>query len=174
MLTTGLYSDKRRLEMAKKLGADMVYYSEDNPVEKVMELTNGKGAEFIVDATGGEDAIAQATRMARMGAWITIVGLWGHDIKTNLDMIPYHNLTVRGGWGWAGMESESQAVRMASGFESWEKALKILALGKVDMTKMITRKITLDEWHDAFNDLENKKEIKVMVYPNPKKYSPNG
>ena len=172
VLTTGLYSDERRLEMAKKLGADMVYYSEDDPVKKVMELTDGKGAEFIVDATGGEDAISQATRMARMGAWITVVGLWGHTIKANLDMIPYHSLTLRGGWGWAGMESESQAVRMAAGFESWEKALQILALGKVDMTKMITRRITLNEWKSAYEDLEAKKEIKVMVYPNPDKYGP--
>lgn len=173
VLTTGLYSDEFRLEMAKKLGADMVYYSEDDPVKKVMELTHGIGAEFIVDATGGEDAITQATRMARMGGWITIVGLWGHDFKANLDMIPYHSLTVRGGWGWAGMESESQAVRMAAGFESWEKALQILALGKVDMTKMITRKILLDDWHQAYCDLEDKKEIKVMVYPNSDKYGPD-
>ena len=172
VLTTGLYSDERRLEMARQLGADLVYYSEDDPVKKVMELTGGRGAEFIVDATGGDEAITQATRMARMGAWITVVGLWGHSIKANLDMIPYHSLTVRGGWGWSGMESDSQAVRMAAGFESWEKALQILALGKVDMPKMITKRITLDEWHPAFCDLEAKKEIKVMVYPNPREYGP--
>ena len=61
---------------------------------------------------------------------------------------------------------------MAAGFESWEKALQILALGKVDMTKMITRKIVLDDWEQAYCDLEDKKEIKVMVYPNPDKYGP--
>jgi threonine dehydrogenase-like Zn-dependent dehydrogenase len=173
VLTTGLYSDEKRLEMARELGADMVYYSEDDPVKVVKEMTGGLGAEFIIDATGGEDAISQATRMARMGGWISIVGLWGHNIRTNLDLVPYHNLTVRGGWGWAGMESESQAVRMAAGFESWEKAIQILALGRLDMTKMITRKILLEEWYQSFCDLEEKKEVKVMVYPNPDKYWPD-
>lgn len=173
VMTTGLYSDDKRLEMAKQLGADLVYYSEDDPVQKVMNLTDGRGAEFIADATGGDDAITQATRMARMGGWITVVGLWGHTIKVNLDMISYHNLTVRGGWGWGGMESDSQAVRMAAGFESWEKALQILALGKLNMTRMITKRITLDQWHQAFCDLEQKKEIKVIVYPNPDKYGPD-
>jgi threonine dehydrogenase-like Zn-dependent dehydrogenase len=172
VMTTGLRTDIKRLEMAKSLGADMVYYSEDNPVKKVMELTDGKGADFVVDATGGEDAITQATRMSRMGGWITVVGLWGHDIKVNLDLVSYHSLTVRGGWGWAGMESDSQAVRMASGFESWERALQILALGKLDMAKMITKRITLEEWRQCYCDLEEKKEIKVMVYPNPEKYKP--
>ena len=173
VMTTGLKSDVTRLEMAQTLGADLVYYSEDNPVKKVMELTNGRGADLVIDATGGEDAITQATKMARMGGWITVVGLWGRDIKVNLDLISYHSLTVRGGWGWAGMESDSQALRMVAGFESWEIALQVLALKKIDMTKMITKRITLPDWNQAFCDLESKKEIKVMVYPNPEKYSPD-
>jgi len=172
VMTTGLKSDVIRLDMAKELGADLTWFSEEDPVKKVMELTDGRGADLIIDATGGEDGITQATRMARMGGWITVVGLWGHKIKVDLDMISYHSLTVRGGWGWAGMESDSQAVRMAAGFESWEEALKILALGKIDVTKMITKKITLDEWQQAYLDLEAKKEIKVMVYPNPDMYFP--
>ena len=77
-----------------------------------------------------------------------------------------------GGWGWAGMESDSQQVRMASGFESWEESLRILALGKLDMTKMITGSITLDSWHDAYCALDEKREIKIMMYPNPDKYVP--
>ena len=170
VLTTGLRSDEKRLELARELGADLVYYSEDDPVTKVRELTHGRGADFVVDATGGDEAITQAARMSKIGGWITVVGLWGHDIRANLDMIPYHNLTVRGAWGWAGMESDSQAVRMASGFESWEKALQILALGKLNMTRMITRRITLEEWHASYCDLEQKKDVKVLVYPNPDKY----
>ena len=163
VMTTGLRSDVRRLEMAASLGADLAYCSEDDPVRKVMELTEGRGADLVVDATGGEDAITQATRMARMGGWITVVGLWGHPIKVDLDMISYHSLTVRGGWGWAGMESDSQAVRMAAGFESWETALRVLALGKLDMTCLITRRITLDRWQEAFRDLEAQREIKVKI-----------
>lgn len=170
IMTTGLRSDKLRLKVAKKLGADKVYFSEDDPVKEVMRLTSGKGADFVIDATGGNEAITQATKMACMGGWITIVGLWGHSINVNIDMIPYHSLTVRGGWGWAGMESDSQAVRMASGFESWEKALQIIALGKLNLREMISSKITLENWHQAFCDLEAKKEIKVMVYPNPNTY----
>lgn len=170
VMVTGLKSDGLRLDMAKKLGADLVFHSEDDPVKKVMELTEGCGADFIVDATGGQDAITQATKMAKIGGWITVVGLWGHDIKVNLDKIPYNSLTVRGGWGWAGMESSSQVVRMAAGFESWEIGLKILSLKKFDMTKMITRRIILEDWKKAFEDLEKLKEIKIIIYPNPHKY----
>jgi threonine dehydrogenase-like Zn-dependent dehydrogenase len=174
VMTTGLRSDSIRLQMAKEMGADLVYYSEDDPVGKVMDLTHGRGADLVIDATGGEDAITQATRMARMGGWITVVGLWGNSIRVNLDMVSYHSLTLQGGWGWAGYESDQQEVRMALGYESWEIALRVLALGKLKMTRMITRRITLDQWHQAFCDLEEKKEVKVMVYPNPELYSPQG
>jgi threonine dehydrogenase-like Zn-dependent dehydrogenase len=104
--------------------------------------------------------------MVKNGGWITVIGLWGADLRVNLDRVPYNNLTVRGSWGWAGMERADQAVRMAMGWHSWERALKIMAMGKIDLEPMITASITLDQWRDAFEALEAKREIKVMMYPN--------
>lgn len=171
VMVTGLKDDDIRLEKARLLGADYTFYSEDDPVAEVMRLTDGEGADVIIDCSGGEAAITQATQMARMGGWITIIGLWGFDFKANLDMIPYHNLTVRGGWGWAGMESSDQAVRMAAGWHSWEKALQIMAMGKINLKESVSRRIGLEDWRQAFEDLEVKKEVKVMMYPN-EKYMP--
>ena len=95
---TGLYADQHRLQVARKIGVDYTFFSEENPEEKVKELTNGVGADVVIDCSGGEKAITQATRMVRIGEWITILGLWGHSIKVNMDNIPYNNLTVRGSW----------------------------------------------------------------------------
>jgi len=67
-----------------------------------------------------------------------------------------------------GMEFADQAVRMAVGWYSWERALTILSLGKVRMGPTITRRIALQEWKEAFARLEAKQEIKVMIYPNKK------
>jgi len=171
VMVTGLKSDTRRLEKAMELGADYVYYSEDDPVQEVLRLTEGAGADVVLDCSGGEAAITQATRMVKNGGWITIIGLWGHDFKVNLDRVPYHNLTVRGSWGWDGMEYADQAVRMAAGYHSWERALKIMAMGKIDLKPIITRHIRLEEWREAFEALEARREIKVMMYPN-EKYRP--
>jgi L-iditol 2-dehydrogenase len=168
VLVTGLKNDTVRLDKAVELGADHVYYSEDDPVREVLRLTDGEGADIVLDCSGGEAAITQATRMVRNGGWITIIGLWGYDFRVNLDKIPYNNLTVRGSWGWAGMEYADQAVRMATGWHSWERALKIMAMGKIDLKPIVTRNITLGEWRDAFEALEAKREIKVMMYPNEK------
>ena len=166
VLVTGLRDDARRLQTAKTLGAEYVYHSEDDPVKEVLRLTGGKGADVVFDCSGGEAAITQCTRMVRNGGWITVVGLWGHDINVNIDNIPYNNLTVRGTWGWGGMEIDDQAVRMAEGWHSWERALRILAMGKIDLAPIVTNHIPLEGWRDAFARLEAKQEIKVMIYPN--------
>jgi threonine dehydrogenase-like Zn-dependent dehydrogenase len=173
IMVTGLRDDALRLDKAKELGADIVWYADDDPVAEVRRLTNGVGADVVFDCSGGEGAITQATRMVRSGGWITVVGLWGHDVKVNLDNIPYNNLTVRGTWGWGGMEVEDQLVRMAMGWHSWERALQILAMGKVQMEPIVTRHIPLEGWREAFARLEAKQDIKVMIYPN-EKYMPKG
>lgn len=171
VMVTGLKDDTVRLEKAKELGADYVYYSEDDPVAEVLRLTDGEGADIVLDCSGGEQAITQATRMVRNGGWITVIGLWGHDFNVNLDRVPYNNLTVRGSWGWAGMEWADQAVRMAAGWHSWERALKIVAMGKIELEPIVTGHIHLEGWREAFERLEAKQEIKVMMYPN-EKYMP--
>jgi L-iditol 2-dehydrogenase len=168
VFVTGLRDDEMRLAKARELGADYVWHSEDDPVSEVRRLTHGQGADLVIDCSGGEAAITQATRMVKTGGWITVVGLWGHDIRCNIDNIPYNNLTVRGTWGWGGMEIEDQAVRMAEGWHSWERALQILAMDKIDLNPIVTAHIPLEEWKDAFLRLERKEEIKVMIYPNEK------
>ena len=168
IVVTGLRSDAGRLAKATELGADYVFYSEDDPVKEVLRLTGGEGADVVLDCSGGEVAITQATRMVKNGGWVTIIGLWGYDFRVNLDRIPYNNITVRGSWGWAGMEYADQAVRMATGGHSWERALKIMAMAKIDLMPIVTRSIAMEEWRDAFEALEAKQEIKVMMYPNEK------
>jgi len=91
VLVTGLRDDKIRLEKAKELGADYTSFSEDDPAAMVMSLTKGAGADLVIDCSGGDSAIGQALRMVKTGGWITIIGVWGHEVKVNLDNIPYNN-----------------------------------------------------------------------------------
>ena len=57
---------------------------------------------------------------------------------------------------------------MAAGWHSWERALQILAMDKVQLEPIVTSSIPLEGWKDAFHRLEAKEEIKVMIYPNEK------
>lgn len=60
---------------------------------------------------------------------------------------------------------------MSTGWYSWERALTIMSLGKVNLGAVITNRIRLEDWEKAFERLEKKQEIKVIIYPN-EKYMP--
>ena len=48
LVMVGLSQDKERLELAKQLGAtDIIIGDEENPVAKILEMTNGKGADYV-------------------------------------------------------------------------------------------------------------------------------
>jgi threonine dehydrogenase-like Zn-dependent dehydrogenase len=46
-----------------------------------------------------------------------------------------------------------------------------MAMGKIDLKPIVTRSIRMEDWRQAFEALETKQEIKVMMYPN-EKYMP--
>lgn len=52
IIVTGTTRDTARLELAIKLGADEVIdILQDDPLERVMEITGGKGVDFVLDCT---------------------------------------------------------------------------------------------------------------------------
>ena len=55
----------KKLETAAKLGLETIDVSKCDPVEKVRELTDGKGADGVIIAVGASGAYAQALEMAK-------------------------------------------------------------------------------------------------------------
>jgi len=162
---TGLRRDRTRLAVGRAVGADHVLIAEEEPEKKILELTGGVGADLVVDCSGGKDSLLAATRMVKIGGWITVLGLWGQSLDTNLDPIPYNCLTVRGSWGWAGMESGDAEIRSAMGRSSWERALKILSLGKIDLPALITHELPLESWQEGLKICEERNGVKVILRP---------
>jgi NAD+-dependent secondary alcohol dehydrogenase Adh1 len=75
------------LKLATDCGADFAVKADGNQVEEVLRLTNGKGAEAVIDFVGEGDAVKQGLDMTRSGGSYYIVGYGGKiDIPT-IDMI---------------------------------------------------------------------------------------
>jgi NAD+-dependent secondary alcohol dehydrogenase Adh1 len=75
------------LKLATECGADFAVKADGNQVEEVLRLTNGKGAEAVIDFVGEGDAVKQGLDMTRSGGSYYIVGYGGKiDIPT-IDMI---------------------------------------------------------------------------------------
>jgi threonine dehydrogenase-like Zn-dependent dehydrogenase len=54
IIVTGMTKDQKRLEVAKKLGADYtIDVLREDPLERIREITNGKGVDFSIDCAAG-------------------------------------------------------------------------------------------------------------------------
>lgn len=66
---------RKRLDKALELGADAVINgAEEDAVEAVERLTEGRGADLVIETAGTETTTRQAIRLSKRGATIVLVG----------------------------------------------------------------------------------------------------
>ncbi len=151
---TGRSADEGvRFEKAKELGADFIINVDgEDPVQKVLKLTNSLGVDVLVETSGGGKAIYQAFEMVRRFGRICAIGISGKDEVS----IPYDRAIFK-------------AVRydfcFSSSWTAWEKAIGLIAKGLIRAEKLITHRFSLDKWEEAFHLLENLQAAKVILIP---------
>ena len=156
----GLKSDERRLQVGKQVGADYLLYSEDGPERTVMEVTHGKGAEFVLECSASQQGVQHAIDCARKAyegpggkGVVVFISLWGRQISVNLDQVSLGQLDIRGSWSW-------------NGVETWGHAIDLLERGVFNLDPMITNHYELPEWEMAFANLRAKQDVKAFIHPN--------
>lgn len=143
-----------------KMSADAVQPEETidgsqvDVVDRVMELTGGRGADVIITATAAnitqEQAIAMAARNGR-------ISFFGGLPKTNptitcdSNVVHYRQLHIHGANG--------------SAPEHNKRALEYISTGQVPVKDLITEHIPLDRVLDAFSIVKAGEAIKVTVVP---------
>jgi L-iditol 2-dehydrogenase len=155
----GLKSDEIRLQIGKQVGADYILYSEDGPEKAVMEITGGKGAEFVVECSASQEGVQHAVDCARKAhegpggkGVIVFISLWGRKLNLNLDEVSLGQLDIRGSWSW-------------NGRETWEHAVDLLDRGVFNLDPMITNHYRLEQWEQAFENLRCKQDVKAFIHP---------
>lgn len=64
-----------RLAMAERFGAEAVNFEDADPTERVRELTEGRGADRVIEAAGSPEATRAAADMLRPGGWLAALGV---------------------------------------------------------------------------------------------------
>lgn len=78
------------LRLAREFGAtDAVEASGEKVVERVRELTGGRGADYVFDTVGAPATLAQALGMARKGGTVVVTGLSRLDALASLPLFPF-------------------------------------------------------------------------------------
>jgi L-iditol 2-dehydrogenase len=143
-----------RLELGCKLGADVtVNVREESVVERIMSLTNGVGADAVLECSGDARAATDAVEYAKKNGRIALIGLYHEPVSLNLFKAAQWNITIAGS--------------KAEGERSMAQALPLLSRRVDALSALVTHTFPLDEIHRAFETAEKRLEgaIKVVVRP---------
>ena len=144
-----------RCELARQLGADeIIDAAVEDPVEAVQRVTEGRGADIVVEAVGGRAgarAFVQAQDMVKRGGLLQVIGLY-EDEPLPLDSSKIQGRRLIGGYLDPGQRPKGS-----------ERALQLLAEQQIQMQKMITHRFHFTEGPAAFELLYNRLEETMAV-----------
>ena len=150
----------QRLAEAQRIGADATLdidqLSSEERLRQVLELTQGRGADVTIEATGNPKAVNEGFAMTRDAGRYVIVGQYTDvgDIRINphIDINRKH-LEVRGSWG--------------SDFSHFWRGLRVLAKhgDRFQWERFISRRYALGEANQALDDVENYRTVKALIDP---------
>jgi threonine dehydrogenase-like Zn-dependent dehydrogenase len=147
----------RRQELARYYGADVIIdYTKVDPVEEVLRLTDGQGADSAIEALGSQLTFENCVKATRPGGTISNVGYHG---KGDYVMIP------RLAWGVGMSDKTIRTGLCPGGKERMKRLFRLLENGRVDPTPMTTHTFHFDEIEKAFHMMETKEDgiIKPLI-----------
>jgi L-iditol 2-dehydrogenase len=148
----GITADRNRLTLAHELNIDRVInVSEEDPLTIIQSLNQGQGADVVFECSGSEAAAAQCLNVIRAGGKYTQMGLFGKSIHLDFNRVVLKELRVQGVW--------------SSNWRSWDRALRLVSQGRVNLTPLISHRFPLSEWRQAFDLLWRREGLKILLFP---------
>ncbi len=148
--------DDRKLEGARKLGATHTINSNDgDPVEAIQALTDGNGADVVIDAVGRPETWKQAFYARDLAGTVVLVGVPTPDMK--LPDIPLIDVFGRGGAlksSWYGDCLPSRDFPML---------VDLYQQGRLDLDAFVSEEIALDEVEAAFDKMHQGDVLRSVV-----------
>ncbi|NGQ96383.1 L-threonine 3-dehydrogenase [Brevibacillus sp. SYP-B805] len=143
-----------RLDLARKVGATVTINSmNEDPVKRVMQVTEGTGVEVVCEMSGHPVAIRQAFEMLTNGGRMSILSLPTKPVELDItNQIVFKGVTVQG-------------ITGRKMYETWRQTSGLLHSGQVDVTPIITHTLPLENFREGFELMVSGKCGKVVLLP---------
>ena len=170
ILTAKLYTPGRivaidlansRLEQAREFGADVtINNGSEDALARVLELTDGLGADVAIEAVGVPETFELCTDLVRPGGRVANVGVHGHPATLHLEKLWIRDVTMT-----TGLVDTFTTPRL----------LKLIADGRLDATPFATHRFPLGETmsaYDTFAEAATTHALKVVLEAEPAAHAP--
>lgn len=161
ILTARLYTPGRivaidladsRLDSATRFGVDVtINNGTEDPVAKIMELTNGLGADVAFEAVGVPETFELAADLVRPAGRVANIGVHGKPASLHLEKLWIRDVTITTG--------------LVDTF-SIPQLMRLVASGHLDPSLFATHRFALEDTmtaYDAFADAANSHALKVVL-----------
>lgn len=143
----GLERDADRFPIARKYGCEVII----GDCREWAFAADGLGADGVIDAAGVSATLKTAMEVVRPAGWISKVG-WGRDpVGFSLDPLVQKNVRLQGSF--------------SHNWPVWERVLRLLDTGLLDVEPVIGGTWPLQDWHKAFELMHSGKIAKAVLTP---------
>jgi 2-desacetyl-2-hydroxyethyl bacteriochlorophyllide A dehydrogenase len=141
-----------RLTEAAKYGAVAVNAADTDPADAVLDLTDWRGADVVVDAVGHESALVSAIALVRAGGILTIPGVYTEDAIT----IPFGELYLKGVTLQMGVAHITECI---------DEVIALMGAGKLRPGSIVSHRMGLSEAGEAYKLFASHQATKVVLDP---------
>lgn len=148
-------ADDRRLQMSRRMGADVVIdFRTTDPVAEVMKLTGG--VDVAIEALGTQQTFESSLRCLRPGGTLSSLGVYSGKLQ-----LPYNAFA-------AGLGDHRIVTTLCpGGKERMRRLMNVVRTGRFDPTPLITHSYRLDQIKDAYRLFGERTDgvLKVAIRP---------
>lgn len=143
-----------RLEVAERLGADhVVNVRERDPVEALMEITDGRGVDLAIECSGAVVAPQQCVDVTKRGGRMLIVAFYPGPVELDMSAVVRSDITIH--------------TTRGEGGNNVKRAVSLAARGRLAGEELVTHRFPLEEIGTALTALRERDgdPVKVVIEP---------
>ncbi|MEN6486894.1 MAG: zinc-dependent alcohol dehydrogenase family protein [Syntrophobacteraceae bacterium] len=140
-----------RQKLAREFGADDIVIERGNEgVARIKELTDGIGADSVLECVGTQESMMQAIRSTRPGGYIGYVGV-PHGVELNGEKLFFSHVHLHGG---------PAPVR-----RYLPELIDLVWNGKINPGKVFDLKLPLDQVAEGYRAMDERRAINSLLRP---------
>ena len=142
---------ERRQKLAREFGAtDVVTERGDEGVARIMDMTEGIGADSVLECVGTQESMMQSIRATRKGGHISYVGV-PHEVELDGGELFFSHVHLHGG---------PAPVR-----RYLPKLIELVLHGKINPGKVFDLTLPLEQVADGYRAMDERRAIKTLLRP---------
>jgi threonine 3-dehydrogenase len=142
-----------RLQLAREISrATVIDIRQDGWRERIREMTDGRGAGFVLEAAATQSALDQAFEVVRDGGTVVTIGTFNSPVSFN----PFFTMIRR----------EVQLLSaIGRTWETWRRMTQLVEADQVELKPMITHILPMEEFDRGFELVKSHDVMKVLLRP---------